>query len=165
MLWHSPKTSLCYSPIFKTTPRQWMHWESWLLSLFSISINTNLFFTRLSCDFLTGESRLRGIFGTSKCFCKPILVVLAGVFITAVSTPSDEYAGEWEHIGKSWLPSCEFTRESITTTNNSTNTGQNSNPFIGMSDRTRRSCLMKKKADVKYRHTVPLRSVRICCRA
>ncbi len=72
------------------------------------------------------------------------------VFITGESQlPGDEYTGESrlpsdEYTGESRLPGSEYTGESITNSNNSSNVLKNSNSFLGVSNGTRRRCLMKK---------------------
>ncbi len=65
--------------------------------------------------------------------------------------PGDEYTGE------SWLPVGEYTGESITNTYNFLKSQQNLKCFLGMSNRTRRSCLMKKTRVKKPCDTVPLK--------
>ncbi len=79
---------------------------------------------RLHSVFITEESRLPGIFDTSKCFCKP--------------TP------QWWILGAS-KPNGEYTREKMANMNNFRDICQNSKSFLGMSNGTKRSCLMKKK--------------------
>ncbi len=68
-------------------------------------------------------------------------------------TLDDEYPGE------SQLPGSEYTGESITNTNNFLKSQKNSKSFLGMSNGTRRSCLMKKTRVKKSRDTVPLNEV------
>jgi hypothetical protein len=63
-----------------------------------------------------------------------------------LSNPRDSYR----------LPGGEYTGESITNTNNSTNICLDSKSFLGMPIGTRRSCLMKKTGGQKSRDTVPL---------
>jgi hypothetical protein len=87
---------------------------------------------------------------------------LPGVFTTGESQLSgDEYTGESglpgdEYTGESRLPGSEYTGESITNSNNSSNIQKNSKSFLGMSNGTRRRCLMKKTRIKKSRDTVPL---------
>ena len=76
---------------------------------------------------------------------------LPAVFTTGESQlPGDEYTGE------SRLPGSEYTGESITNSNNSSNIRKNSKSFLGVSNGTRRRCLMKKTGVKKSRDTVPL---------
>ena len=95
-------------------------------------------------------------------FYKTNLGWLPGVFITGESRlPGDEYTGEsWlpggEYTGESQLSGSEYTGESITNTNNFLKSQKNSKSFLGMSNGTRRSCLMKKTRVKKSRDTVPL---------
>jgi hypothetical protein len=65
--------------------------------------------------------------------------------------PGDEYTGE------SRLPGSEYTGESITNLNNSSNIRTNSKSFLGVSNGTKRRCLMKKNRVKKSRDTVPLK--------
>ncbi len=87
---------------------------------------------------------------------------LPGVFTTGESQhPGDEYTGESrlpgnEYTGESRLPGSEYTGESITNWNNSSNIRKNSKSFLGVSNGTRRRCLMKKTGVKKSRDTVPL---------
>jgi hypothetical protein len=61
----------------------------------------------------------------------------------------------WIHR-ESWLPSSKYTEESITKSNNSSNIRKNSKSFLGVSNWTRRRCLMNKTRVKKSRDTVPL---------
>ncbi len=61
-----------------------------------------------------------------------------------------------EYTGESRLPSSEYTGESITNSNNSSNIRKNSKSFLGVSNGTRRRCLMKKTRGKKSRDTIPL---------
>jgi hypothetical protein len=89
---------------------------------------------------------------------------LSGVFTTGESQlPGDEYTGESRlpgvfTTGGPRLPGSEYTRESITNSNNSSNIRKNSKSFLGVSNGTRRRCLMKKTGVKKSRDTVPLTS-------
>ncbi len=89
---------------------------------------------------------------------------LPGVFPTGESRlPVDEYTGKSrlpgdEYNGESRLPGSEYTRESITNTNNSSNIRKNLKSFLGVSNGTRRRCLMKKTRVKKSRDTIPLRN-------
>jgi hypothetical protein len=63
--------------------------------------------------------------------------------------PGDEYTGESqlprdEYSGEPRLPGCEYTRELITNSNNSSHILKKSKSFLGVSNGTRRRCLMKK---------------------
>ncbi len=88
---------------------------------------------------------------------------LPGVFTTGESQlPGDEYTGESrlpgdEYTRESRLPGSEYTGESITNSNNASNIRKNSKSFLGVSNGTRRRCLMKKTSVNKSRDTVPLR--------
>ncbi len=82
---------------------------------------------RLHCVFITGESRLLGVFCTNKCFCTTTLVDSpVYIFITSESLlPSDEYTEEsrlhgGEYTVKSRLSGGRCTGESITNLNYST---------------------------------------------
>ncbi len=74
----------------------------------------------------------------------------SGVLTTRESQfPGDEYTGESrlpgdEYTGESRLPGSEYTGESITNSNNSSNIRKNSKSFLGVSNGTRRRCLIKK---------------------
>jgi hypothetical protein len=57
------------------------------------------------------------------------------------------------------LPGVFIAEESITNTNNSSNTRKNSKSFLGMPIWTWRSCLTKKTGHEKSRDTVPLNRV------
>jgi hypothetical protein len=87
---------------------------------------------------------------------------LPGVFITGESRlPSDEYTREsrlpgGEYTGEFWLLGTEYTGESITNTNKLLKIQKNLKSFLGMSNRKRRSCLMKKSRVKKSCDTVPL---------
>ncbi len=91
---------------------------------------------------------------------------LPGVFTTGESQLSgDEYTGESrlpgdEYTGESRLSGSEYTggRESITNSNNSSNIRKNSKSFLGVSNGTRRRCLMKKTRVKKSRDTIPLKA-------
>jgi hypothetical protein len=52
----------------------------------------------------------------------------------------------------------------ITNSNNSSNIRKNSKSFLGMSNGTRRRCLMKKTRAKKSRDTVPLNTYTVQCR-
>ncbi len=77
---------------------------------------------------------------------------LPGVFTTRESQlPGDEYTAESrlpgdEYNGESRLPVSEYTGESIANLNNSLNIGKNLKSFLGVSNGTRRRCLMKKQS-------------------
>ncbi len=58
--------------------------------------------------------------------------------------------------GESRPPGSEYTGESITNSNNSSNIRTNSKSFLGVSNGTRRRCLMKKTIVKKSRDAVPL---------
>ncbi len=63
--------------------------------------------------------------------------------------PGDEYAGESrlpsdEYTKESRLPVSEYTGEASTNSNNSSNIRTNSESHLGVSNRIRRICLMKK---------------------
>ncbi len=91
---------------------------------------------------------------------------LPGVFTTEESQlPGDEYTGESrfpgdEYNGESQLLGCEYTVELITNSNNSSNIRKNSKSFLGVSNGTRRKCLMIKTRVKKSRDTVPLSQLR-----
>jgi hypothetical protein len=76
---------------------------------------------------------------------------IRGVIRIRNRLPSDEYTGE------SRLPGSEYTEESITNSNNSSNIRKNSKSFLGVSNGTRRRCLIKKTSFKKSRDTVPLK--------
>jgi hypothetical protein len=70
--------------------------------------------------------------------------------------------------GESQFPGGEYTGESITNTNNSLKIRENSKSFLGRSNGTWRSCLMKKTRVKKSRDTVLLsiyQAMRIICKA
>jgi hypothetical protein len=72
-----------------------------------------------------------------------------------------EYTGESrlfgnEYTGESRLPGSEYTGESITNSNYSSNIRKNLKSFLGVSNGTRKKCLMKKTRVKKSRDTVPL---------
>ncbi len=76
---------------------------------------------------------------------------LPSVFSTGESQlPGDEYTRESRLLGS------EYTGESITNSNNSSNIRKNSKTLLGVSNGTRRRCLMKKTRVKKSRDTVPL---------
>jgi hypothetical protein len=91
---------------------------------------------------------------------------LPGVFTTGESQlPGDVYTGESrlpgdEYTGESRLPGSEYTGESITNSNNFSNIRKNSKSFLGVSNGTRRRCLMKKTRGKKSRDTIPLSLLR-----
>ncbi len=60
--------------------------------------------------------------------------------------------------GESQLPGDEYTGESITNSNNSSNIRKISKTFLGVSNGTRRRCLMKKNRVKKSHDTVSLMS-------
>jgi hypothetical protein len=92
---------------------------------------------------LTNLGRLPGVFttGESQLPCDE--------YTRESRLPGDEYTGESrlpgdEYTGESRLPGSEYTRVSITNSNNSSNIQKNSKSFLGVSNGTRRRCLMKK---------------------
>ncbi len=90
---------------------------------------------------------------------------LPSVFTTRESqVPSDEYTGESrlprdEYTRESQLHGCKYTGESITNSNNSANIQKNLISFLGMSNGTRRRCLMEKTSVQKSCDTVALREI------
>ncbi len=90
---------------------------------------------------------------------------LPDVFTTGESQlPGDEYTGESrlpgnENTGESRLPGSEYTGESITNSNNSLNIRKKLKSFLGLSNGTRRRCLMKKTRVKKSRDTIPLKGL------
>ncbi len=90
---------------------------------------------------------------------------LEGFFVhqfRSTQLPGDEYTGESrlpgdEYTGESRLPGSEYTGKSIKNSNNSSNIRKNSKSFLGVSNGTRRRCLMKKTGVKKSRDTVPLK--------
>jgi hypothetical protein len=86
---------------------------------------------------------------------------MRGVIRIRNRIPGDEYTGESrlpgnEYTGESQLSGSEYTGESITNSNNSSNIRKNSKSFLGVSNGTRRRCLMKKTRVKKSRDTIPL---------
>ncbi len=76
--------------------------------------------------------------------------------------PGDEYAGESrlpsdEYTEESRLPGSEYTRELTTNSNNSSNIRKIFESVLGVSNWTRRRCLMKKTRVKKSHDNVPLK--------
>jgi hypothetical protein len=109
--------------------------------------------------FITGGSRHSGVFGTSKCSGKPIFVEsLVYSLLESLDSPKVNTLGSHNSMivntrGSLDSPVKDKPVSQLRNIKNSMDIRQNLKSFLGISNRTRRSCLMKKE---KSRDTIPL---------